>query len=176
MVTAEVDKTLDSLDTALKDITRGLEAMVERFAVETAYVAIDQTPLGDAEKNAGFYKLNSRARYLPAEAGYAKGGWVLSLSTPSTIEFPDQALDISASNIKQSIRAKSQGYKLGQDIFITNNVPYVSQDGWTMDRFLSLESGYSDQAPFGIRRPTVNIVVNILNKNLTQYYRTARYE
>lgn len=176
MVTAEVDKTLDSLDIALKEITRGLEAMVERFAVETAYTAINQTPIGDAEQYKGFYNLNTRARYLPAESGYAKGGWVLSIGAPSTTEFPARATDSIAESIKASAKTNAQRYKLGQDIFITNNVPYVSQDGWTWDRFLSLESGYSEQAPFGIRRPTVNIVVNILNKNLTRYYKTGRYE
>ena len=174
MVKAEVDQTLDSFDTALNAIKAGLEAMVESFAVETAYTAIDQTPLGDDSDP--LYNLNSRMRYLPAESGYAKGGWVLSLNSPSREEFPNQAFDYSASNIKQDARLNVSSYKLGQDIYITNNVPYVSQDGWTLDRFLSLESGYSQNAPYGIRRPTVNIVVNILNKNLVRYYKTARYE
>ena len=159
-----------SLDDAIKTIERKMVGMVHKFAYVFAATALDNTPYGDVLANAGYYNLKSRLKYLPAEAGYAKGGWMIEMQTPSGDMFPDKADSREATNVHDRLKQEVTAYKLGETIYIANNVPYVSQEGWTLPSSGALDKGYSKQAPYGIRQPTMGSVLRTYQLHLDDYY------
>ena len=164
-----------ALEAQLKKITeeseRKMRGMVEVFTYNIAVEAIDNTPIGHiGPQNEWMYHLNKRMAYLPPVVGSAKGGWILSLNNPSSVTFPDQADGPNATNIKSEADRASQGYKLGDTVYVTNSGAYVSKTGWTLPKFGALEHGYSSQAPNGIMAPTLDKVMTVYNLNLKKYY------
>ncbi len=153
MISADVSKTLESLKKAHAEIVRRLENMVRGFAYEFAMTAISNTPLGDDIKYEALY--NART-YLQPIAGFAQGSWQVSYSGSL------QEQDIySGSEALAAVKSKLQSYKLGQSFTIGNTGPYITM----------LENGYSNQAPDGITRPTVDQVMNAYKINLVRYYK-----
>lgn len=153
MIHADVSKTLESLKKAHAEIVRRLENMVRGFAYEFAMTAVSNTPLGDDEK---YFKLYQRRTYLQPIAGFAQGSWQYSES--GTLLQQDI---YSGSEALAIIKSKLAGYKLGESLTIGNTGPYI----------VNLEHGYSNQAPDGIVKPTIEQVMNAYRINLVRYYK-----
>jgi hypothetical protein len=71
MISADITKTKDSLNKAIVDIRQAFLVMVKEYSKDVAHTAIDKTPFGNKAND--YYRLYSRLRYIPDEAGYAKG-------------------------------------------------------------------------------------------------------
>lgn len=80
----------------------------------------------------------------PVDTGRARSNWLPSIGTPRS----DTTENLSGSTEIAS------NYKLGQKIFITNNLPYIKR----------LNEGHSTQAPSGYVELTVQKRVNRLKE------------
>lgn len=178
-VTCDTSKLEQSLKKFHEEAVRKMEGMVKIFAYKVTFEAIENTPFGDDQTYAVLYNNFIRLKTLPAEAGSAKGGWTISFNAPTKIIFPERASDENAVNIKNNADIDSQRYKLGDDVYIMNSVRYVASDGWPYDTYKngtpvrSLESGASQQAPFGIMEPTLHAIYGIYTSSLNEYYKAS---
>lgn len=79
----------------------------------------------------------------PVDTGRFRGNWQVAIgSTPSgTLEIDDKAGTATLAKAQ----AEALGLRAGQTIFLVNNLPYAQ----------ALEYGYSNQAPGGMIRLTV---------------------
>lgn len=83
----------------------------------------------------------------PVDTGRARGNWYPSINSPSS------AVDMNASDKSGSaaigaLTATTLGAKLGDTIWLTNNLPYI----------LPLENGHSKQAPQGMVDINLNAI------------------
>jgi hypothetical protein len=172
-VTCDTSKLEQSLKKFHEEAVRKMEGMVQIFAYQVTFEAIENTPFGDDQTYAPLYNLRSRLAVLPPEAGSAKGGWTISFNGPTKIIFPERATDENAVNIKSNADIDSQKYRLGDDVYIMNSVRYVASEGWTLPKFGALENGYSAQAPYGIMEPTLHAIYGIYASSLNEYYKAS---
>ena len=177
MISCDTSKLEAELKKFHEEATRKLEGMVERFSYWVTWEAIENTPFGDDIEYAALYNNPARLSITKnAQAGNAKGGWVIEMNKPYSSWWFMQADNENAENVKWAADHRSTNYKIGDTVYITNNVPYVSADGWPYDTYKngapvrSLESGASAQAPFGIMEPTLHAVLGIYQSDLKKYY------
>lgn len=181
MISCDTSKLEAELKKFHEEAVRKLEGMVEIFSYKITFEAIENTPFGDADKYIDLYtnKLRLNMTNQDADAGRAKGGWVIEMNKPYTSWWFMKADNENATNVKWAADQRSQNYKLGDTVYITNNVPYMATDGWPYDTYKngapvrSLESGASDQAPFGIMEPTLNAIFGIYESDLKNYYEAS---
>lgn len=168
MLRVDASKLIAQLQRLEKEITGKLENMVRGFSYSITAEAINNTPFGTYNN---LYELQSRKNWMPAEPGSAKGGWTVGISSKTHIRNPERATDASAKNVKATAKTELSNYTLGRTVYITNSVPYVANEGFTLPWMGSLEGGYSDQAPNGIMRPTFNMITGVFSRNLKNYYK-----
>lgn len=171
MINVKYEKVLQQLENHVKTVERKLTNMVRLFAYEFAVTAVNNTPYGDDEQYVMQYNNPSRLRYMPAVAGHAKGGWAIETVSMSGNMFPDIASSAEAPNVKQRLETEARQYKLGETVFLTNFVPYVTQRNWPEQGYGSLEEGYSPQAPLGISKPTIAEILQVYKQRLDFYYK-----
>lgn len=158
-----------------KEVERKLVGMVKNFAYNLTVEAIDATPYNrNYEETSWMYNFRRSMTKLP---GHAKGGWTLSSGDYSKNKWNVVASDENAFNVKQMADDASEEYKLGETVFIVNNVPYIMNDHWPVSfigslELKSLESGYSDQAPGGLVDP-INEVIRAMSQDLKRMYDQA---
>lgn len=171
-VRADFDDLHDQLMKIKEKIEKKLTGMVQNFSYNIAVNAIDLTPINqNFEATSGFYFNRARLNWgLGIMPGHAKGGWTLTVNEKSNYKWNMVANGEDATNVKAAADDASMQYKLGDDIFLVNNVPYVATEGWTLPHFGSLESGYSEQAPNGISRP---LIATIFSQDLKRMYDQA---
>ena len=170
-VQANTDSLLKSIQEAEQKMKLGLESMVRGLTFSIAKEAIDNTPYGDSDLYRGFYSSPVRVARLPeAEAGRAKGGWLVSMKTVPNVEFPDIATDTTAGNIKSKAIIAGETYNLGETVYVSNHTPYVYRSGWPYGQYGSLEQGYSNQAPLGISTPTMQAIMQVFKQDLKRDY------
>lgn len=170
-VSFDIEALERSMNALVEEAKRKMQGMVHKFSYVVAATALDNTPYGDDVANAGYYNMKSRLKYLPdGKAGHAKGGWVIEMNSPSGDMFPARADSKEATNIHTKLQQEATAYKLGETIYIMNNVPYVAQEGWTLPSSGSLENGSSAQAPYGISQPTLGSVMRTYQLHLDDYY------
>lgn len=172
-VTCNIDAVLDSIKQLEKEITRKLEGMVQIFAYNIAWQAIENTPYGNAVQYAGYYNSIARLKWFMPIEGSAKGGWTVTMETPSRVLVPLRADSENATNTKDDAERDANKYKLGDTVYIMNSVPYVATAGFTAPKFGSLEGGYSDQAPQGIMKPTLDSIIGVYQLKLNEYYKAV---
>lgn len=98
----------------------------------------------------------------PVDKGRARSNWIVSLGFPntSTIEpyAPGEKLGIGENANASAAISQATGIintrKSGQDIFISNNLPYIGK----------LNDGYSAQAPSNFVEKAVDAAVNAVNR------------
>tara|TARA_R110000850_G_scaffold65363_5_gene146311 strand:- start:519 stop:932 length:414 start_codon:yes stop_codon:yes gene_type:complete len=83
----------------------------------------------------------------PVDEGRARANWYPSLNAPSS-ERDDDARDKSGSGAAAAATSMAMGAKLGDTIWLTNNLPYI----------LPLENGHSKQAKQGMVDINLNAV------------------
>jgi hypothetical protein len=179
-IACDTSKLEQSLKKFHEEAIRKMTGMVQLFSYWVTFEAIENTPFGDADDYAALYNNKARKSILKnAKAGMAKGGWIIEMNKPYTSWWFMQADTENAENVKQSADYRSENYKLGDTVYITNNVPYVSRDGWPYDTYKngspvrSLEGGASSQAPNGIMEPTLHAIYGIYAVNLNEYYKAS---
>jgi len=79
----------------------------------------------------------------PVDTGRFRGNWAVGLGAVNTKA--DASPDKSGDAARGRAQAALQGWKPGQTIYLSNSVPYA----------LRLERGWSQQAPTGVVRLTV---------------------
>lgn len=180
MLTCDTSKLEASLKKFQEEAVRKMQGMVQIFAYKIAWEAIENTPYGNALDYAALYHNRLRMKTLKnPDAGMAKGGWIVQMNSPYTSWWFMQADDENAANVKQSAEYRSENYKLGDVVYITNNVPYVVADGWPYATYKngtpvrSLEGGASQQAPNGIMEPTLHAIMGIYEADLKDYYEAS---
>lgn len=95
-------------------------------------------------KKVGIEVFASVVRRTPVDTGRARGNWVVSIGSPSSMI--SAALDSGAYGGNPGSASAGQAnaaladFKIGQAIYIMNNLPYINR----------LENGYSKQAPAGM--------------------------
>ncbi len=179
-ISCDTSKLQQSLKKFHEEAIRKMEGMVQLFIYHVAFEAIENTPFGDDVEYAALYNNPARKRVLKnTKAGMAKGGWIIEMNKPYTSWWFMQADSENALNVKQSAEYRSENYKLGNTVYITNNVPYVSKDAWPYDTYKngspvrSLEGGASSQAPNGIMEPTLYAIYGIYTAELNNYYKAS---
>lgn len=112
------------------DIQRFCDLTKERASTVTRQTALSL--------ESGFIKRS------PVLTGRFRGNWQLTVDTPAagTLETTDKS---GAQTLAAGVNALS-GFEVGPPIYIVNNLPYARR----------LEDGYSQQAPAGMVRLTVN--------------------
>jgi hypothetical protein len=96
----------------------------------------------------------------PVDEGRARSNWIVSLGSPALSErepyAPGSKLGLSEGGNASGAIAQGQGViaarKSGQDIFISNNVPYISD----------LNNGTSAQAPANFVEKAVQVAVSAI--------------
>lgn len=179
MLSIKMDSSalLKSIQKYKEEVQRKLVGMVQLFSYNITVEAINQTPYGSIiNPNTGelntlyFIPARSEVYHLQPYPGHAKGGWILSFGNSSRNRMGAPASSEEAENTKISAELAAKDYKLGETIYITNNIPYVANSGIPWDKFGSLESGYSLQSPLGISTPTIDSIMNVYAQNLKEYY------
>lgn len=179
-ISCDTSKLEQSLKKFHEEAVRKMEGMVQILSYKITWEAIENTPFGNADDYAALYNNKLRMKVLGnAKAGMAKGGWIVQMNKPYTSWWFMQADDENAENVKWSADKRSERYKLGDTVYITNNVPYVSKDAWPYDTYKngspvrSLEGGASSQAPNGIMEPTLHAIYGIYRYELNEYYEAS---
>lgn len=180
MISCDTSKLETELKKFHEEAVRKMQGMVQLFSYWVTFEAIENTPFGDDVEYAALYNNPARLSIAKnAKAGNAKGGWVIEMNKPYSSWWFMQADNDNAENVKWAADHRSENYKLGDTVYITNNVPYVSADGWPYDTYRngspvrSLESGASTQAPFGIMEPTLHAIMGIYQSDLKKYYEAS---
>lgn len=164
-ITSNMEDVLKQFEEVKKQIDKNLTRMVYNFTYKIAEAALIETPFGDDDSNsyAAYLRRNpARLAYgLSVNAGSAKGGWNIKASARSTPGGTNIASDINAENIKSKFRIQlslvNSVNDLNGSILIYNRVPYLTKTGFVNnEKYLSIEEGYSKQAPFGIIEPVFN--------------------
>jgi len=156
-----------------KEVERKLKGMVYAFASNVAIKAVIETPYGSSALYPALYNNPARSispYNLSPEEGHAKGGWIVNLIQPDYSDYGNRAETKAANDTVDAIEATLAEYKLGDSIYIQNNIPYVASTGFTNPYQGSLENGYSPQAPSGISAPTLDAVFAVYQLDLKEYY------
>lgn len=175
-VTVNTDDLLKQVESLKQELERKLTGMVSIFIYQIGFNAVENTPFGDFEKFEGLYRLRQsnigRMMYgLTPQPGHAKGGWVIEYNKPFSANRIGVVADgPEAGNVKKELDFKSDQYKLGDTVFIQNNVPYMYMDGFITPWNKALEKGSSPNAPNGIMKPTTDIVMDIYRTDLKRYF------
>lgn len=172
-ISCDTSKLEQSLKKFHDEAIRKMQGMVAMFSYMVTFEAIENTPYGDSSKYPQFYNNEFRSFWLEPKEGSAKGGWILTMNLPSNVLSPERAFTSDAKNIKDSAFSSANKYKLGDIVYIVNSVPYVASEGFTEKTFGSLEGGYSEQAPQGIMRPTVDMIMSYYQARLSYYYKES---
>lgn len=166
MIKLETSKLIAQLELLKKQIEVKLENMVREFSYHITEQAVMNTPLGDSTTNWDWYLKRIEDKgwqsygLLPEE-GFAQGSWQVitsrgAVSLKLVENYGNNSWQAALSTAKSSLA----GYKLGNQVIIGNKGPYIR----------NLENGYSDQAPDGIVKPTLQMVQAVFATELKVYY------
>ena len=88
----------------------------------------------------------------PVDTGRARSNWQVTIGTTAsgTVEIDDKS---GAATMGKAV-ADSRGFKAGDTIYLTNNLPYIRR----------LEEGWSRQAPAGMVALTVQEFAAVVNQ------------
>jgi hypothetical protein len=88
----------------------------------------------------------------PVDTGRARSNWQVTIGTTAsgTVEIDDKN---GAATMSKAV-ADSRGFKAGDTIYLTNNLPYIRR----------LEEGWSRQAPAGMVALTVQEFAAVVNQ------------
>lgn len=168
MLVVNTDKCADSIEVLKKILERKFKHMVSGFVYEFSVIAVDNTPFGNSDVYFELYKRRAARSVYPEKEGAAKAGWQIDINNTTDTVYNGLADSSNAGNVK--IRLKQEAFsefKLGDKLNIGNAVEYVNSNKFNLP---SLEQGYSSQAPQGIIKPTINMMLATYKVNLQSYF------
>lgn len=159
MISVDVSKVLEELKAYQQDTVRRLEKMVTGFAYIISKTAIENTPLGDAEKYFALYQRRlTDGSGLKPEAGFARGSWQVNTSGQFSVQqvySGGEALSLISTDLNR--------YKLGDTLYIGNRGFYI--------RALE-EDNHSDQTQgMGIMQPTLDSIMQTYKVDLVRLFK-----
>lgn len=160
MITVDVSKVLEELKAYHQDTIRRLENMVKGFSYIISQTAIENTPLGNAEKYFALYQSRQGRTGLEPTEGFARGSWQVNTSG----EFSMQTLygANSGSEALSLIKSDLANYKLGESVFVGNKGFYIK----------ALENNYSSQTNnLGIMQPTLESIMQTYQVDLVRLFK-----
>lgn len=161
-ITVNTDELLKELEKHYRDTVERLEGMVRGFAYEVSLVAIENTPLGNAEEYQKLYQRRFIRYGLAPQEGFAQGSWQVAFD--NNLDFQELYGANSGNTAAGSIKTHMLNYKLGDSFVIGNTGPYI----------INLEGGSSDQAPDGIMQPTVDSIMFTYKADLVRYFNQGK--
>lgn len=90
----------------------------------------------------------------PVDTGRLRGNWQTTIGSPASGSFPSST-DKNGSISGAAMKAKVSQYKVGQKLFLTNNLPYAQ----------AIEDGHSKQRPYGMVKTNVAIFKAIVARS-----------
>jgi len=127
-----------------------MSGSVKVFGFKEAHEALEEEIL-DMQDKASIQVVNGVSEKMPVDTGRARGGTQTKMGSPHTNDpnRPDKTGQLSLIEAQSALET----LKLGDDVFVSNNVEYVS----------FLEDGSSQQAPKGMFQLTVDEVAGQFN-------------
>jgi hypothetical protein len=162
MIKIETEELSNGLTKYIAEMKRKLEAAVAGFAYEASFILVSNTPIGDdllIAINASYrnYYQDRMNNYgLPMQAGFHKGAWKYTESSPSftTSINPYQGVP---TNVQSSA---GSSYNLGDKFYIAAKGP----------AFEVFELGSNKQAPNGVLQPSVAQIMKISSVTMQTYF------
>jgi len=164
--TCNADEISEQLAKLALDVEKRMENMVRQFSYGVASSAIDYTPLGDAETNAGLYQQRQQIWGLKPEEGYARGSWQVALD--GTLDKQELYGQGSGATALGAVDTHLRNYKLGEDILIGNPAHYIG----ILEGLTGKPS--SKWATQGIMKPATDKIMNIYALKLDDYYNAGK--
>ena len=164
MITCDTKDLLSDIDKFILESERKLKGMVRNFAEVVTLTAIETTPLGNSAINSAWYEKRVsdpafESYGLKPMEGFARGSWQVSMNAALGIQ---ELYSASSGSMAMNIAENSlMDYKLGDDVIISNQGPYIK----------ALESNYSRQTQGqGIMQPTLDSITRTYQLHLDDYY------
>ena len=123
-------------DEDIKRISRQLEKGLTEKVKDTSLAVLSAVALATPVGNKNLWQ-NPKAAPPGYAGGHARGNWQLGISTVSDAEL--EVRDAGGSATISKGRSTLASYKLGPNVVIGNNAPYI----------VPLNNGHSTQAPIG---------------------------
>lgn len=167
MIGISVDANFDEVYQALlkykEEIDRKLVNMVKGFSYQVVLTAVENTPYGSLDRYGDLYELREtdpdwQSYGLQPIPGFARGSW--QANTTGSFALQENYGESSGIAAANSIKPSLVSYKLGQDVYIGNAGFYIGD----------LEAGSSKQAPDGIKAPTEQHIMNVLQADLVRLF------
>lgn len=125
-------KSKTDLDSFFKMIEKKAEEKMTAFLNEFLFeaiddIAFDKNPLGDSIQYSGFYASRKKLYGFKEQEGLSSNNWLVTLNSPSTrIEEIYGDSSSKAINSLDSLSTVTR-YKLGDTVYVVNNVPYIDE-------------------------------------------------
>lgn len=166
MIKFDVADFQSQLNRYTEAVKERLNKIVYQTVIDNlAYSAIEKTPFGNLKNNYNKYMERFDLTGLDPEPGYAKGSWLLEVEGYSGSPY---AMRVSDSRGTQSkALAKNEflrDFELGDSIYLSNNLFYIGL----------LNDGFSDKAPEGMVKPTVDQVMDFYATNAAGLFNRSR--
>lgn len=128
MITVDMLKFNNDFDKFKNNLQEALKSIAINFTRIFLEKTIKNTKLGDSEANLDLYLQRQKEYgYLPVQ-GLAKGSWVTELNNPSSVVagvYDSQGT--GEANVK-FFEPEMKNFNLGDSIYITNRLHYISLD------------------------------------------------
>lgn len=159
MIKVDVSAFKASLDKyRLETRAKMKDTVWQVMAVWTDQV-ISLTPYGNSTTHSAAYVQRKETYGWRAQEGLLLGNWDFALNNPDLRFEWASFSDKSGSMLHAKAFAQENRFELGDTIYLSNSTPYLMQDGINGGK--SIESGYSPQAPNGLKDPLLQAIMSL---------------
>lgn len=159
MLTVDATDTIKSLQEYKIQLEEKMKQAVWKTMHYWADVIINVTPVGDLNAFMGYYIRRKEIYGWQLKPGLLMGNYTVTLNSPDTTFDSGSFDNIAGANFHGKVRYAENNYKLGDTVYITNNTPYLYQQG--INAGGAIEAGYSKQAPQGIKQPSLEAIQHL---------------
>lgn len=159
MLKIDAEAFEEQIQSLILDLKSRIEKGVEKFVLDITYVLIDDTPYGNTEAFYDLYVKRQELYGFDIKPGLAKGSWLVSTGS---LELLGALAYDKPNGYLSKIRAQqtTQEYIIGDDVYITNSIPYIGE----------LNKGSSKQLPEGFK-VSVDKIETIYAMKLSKYFK-----
>lgn len=122
---------------------------------------ISLTPYGNTNspKNQARYDSRKNLYGWDAKAGLLLGNWNITLNDSSTKFSGNMFSTPDGSVLNAQLATKGDRFELGDTVYLSNATPYLMRSN--INAGGSIESGYSAQAPNGLKDPLLQAIMSL---------------